>query len=158
MPTKLDKTPNCSVARALGAVGERWSLLIIREAIMGSTRFDEFHVRLGIARNILQSRLRTLVENGVLERSFSSTNARIPHYVLTGKGWDLFPVVAALMHWGDQWLDNGAGAPVLLVDPSTDAAIPRVTLREREGDVLPPRLILLRAGPGATSRTRQRLG
>jgi DNA-binding HxlR family transcriptional regulator len=151
---KLD----CSVARALGEIGERWSLLIIREAIMGSSRFDEFHRRLGIARNILQARLSTLVEADVLQRSLSLENARIPIYALTKKGWDIFPVVAALMHWGDRWLDGGEGPPVILVDSATGSEIQQLVLRHTSGEILSPHQIILRPGRGASSRTRRRFG
>jgi DNA-binding HxlR family transcriptional regulator len=77
---------NCSIAAALGEIGERWSLLILREAVMGSTRFDEFQANLGIARNILTGRLASLVKHGVLTRQVSPENARIHHYRLTQKG------------------------------------------------------------------------
>ncbi len=149
---------NCSVARALGEVGERWSLLIVREAIMGSTRFDEFHQRLGVARNILTRRLETLVAAGVLQRLASEHNARIFIYQLTEKGWDLYPVVAALMHWGDRWIDAGAGPPVVLVDRKTGEPIPRVTLRTERGQAIARADIAIRPGAGATQRTRARLG
>jgi DNA-binding HxlR family transcriptional regulator len=107
---------NCSIQRALGEVGERWSLLIIREAMMGSTRFDEFHERLGVARNILTDRLTTLVAHDVLSRTQSQDNARVHLYRLTPKGLALLPVLAALMHWGDRWIHADIGAPIVLVD------------------------------------------
>lgn len=148
---------NCSVARALGEIGERWSLLIVREAIMGSTRFDEFHQRLGIARNILTARLVTLVAAAVLERTASEQNARIPVYKLTEKGWDLYPVVAALMHWGDRWIELGAGPPVVLVDRASGKPLPRVMLRRDRGQAIPLTDIAIRPGAGATARTKARL-
>jgi DNA-binding HxlR family transcriptional regulator len=157
MTDQIQSLPNCSLARALSVVGERWSLLIVREAIMGSTRFDEFHQRLGVARNILQSRLVTLVEAGILTRDKSEANARIPLYTLTEKGWQLFPALAGLMQWGDRWMDGGKGAPVLLLAASGDAEIQPVELRDGAGRSLDPRLIALKPGPGANAQTRRRM-
>jgi DNA-binding HxlR family transcriptional regulator len=156
MAGKKLENMNCSLARALSEVGGRWSLLIIREAFMGSIRFDEFHVRLGIARNILQARLEALVESGVLSRQISLENARIPNYQLTRKGSDLLPVVASLMHWGDAWINTEKGAPVLLVDRNAGEAIPRVTIRTRSGKPIKSNDIELHAGPGADARTKRR--
>jgi DNA-binding HxlR family transcriptional regulator len=147
---------NCSLARALSQVGERWSLLIIREAIMGTTRFDQFQKRLGIARNILTARLNELVAAGVLTREVSDESARIFDYTLSEKGWDLYGAVAALLHWGDKWLDQGKGAPVVLIDPATKKPLPRVTLKRGNGRQLSPRTVLIRAGAGADERTRRR--
>jgi DNA-binding HxlR family transcriptional regulator len=148
---------NCSVARALGVVGERWSLLVIREAIMGSTRFDEFHARLGVARNILAARLSSLVEAGVLEKTASARSARIYDYKLTKKGWDLLPVIAALMHWGDAWVDPGQGPPVVLVDKKSGKPIPRVVVRRSGGDPIARNDIMIQSGRGASPKTRARL-
>jgi DNA-binding HxlR family transcriptional regulator len=145
------------VARALGQIGERWSLLIVREAIMGSARFDEFHSRLGVARNILTARLTTLVEAGVLQRTQSTESARIFDYTLTDKGWDLLPVVAALMHWGDVWIEPEAGPPIVLIDRRSGRPVPRVTLRDENGTLIDREGIVIRAGRGATPRTRKRL-
>jgi DNA-binding HxlR family transcriptional regulator len=95
---------NCSVARALEVVGERWSLLIIRDAVFGgTTRFQDFQRRLGLAPNILKSRLDNFVENGVMERRQYSRHPEHYEYVLTEKGHDLHPIVIALAAWGDRW-------------------------------------------------------
>jgi DNA-binding HxlR family transcriptional regulator len=147
---------NCSLARALSQVGERWSLLVVREAIMGTTRFDQFQKRLGIARNILTARLGELVTAGVLKREVSGESARIFDYTLTEKGWDLYGAVAALMHWGDTWLDQGKGAPVTLIDATTKKPLPRVALKRDDGRNVSPRTVLIRAGSGADARTRMR--
>jgi DNA-binding HxlR family transcriptional regulator len=148
---------NCSVARALGEVGERWSLLIVREAIMGATRFEAFHAALGIARNILTDRLNALVSDGILGKTASKESARIFDYRLTEKGWDLYGVVAALMHWGDRWLPQESGAPVIIVDRRTGEPVPRVTLRRGEALHIPHGELLIAPGPGANERTRWRL-
>jgi DNA-binding HxlR family transcriptional regulator len=148
---------NCSIAAALGEIGERWSLLIIREALMGSARFDEFHENLGIARNILSDRLSALVRHDVLSKNPSPGNGRIHHYRLTKKGRELLPVLAALMHWGDAWINQSVGAPILLVDRRTQEPIRKVFLAARDGSALEPSDIAILAGPGATGYMRVRL-
>jgi DNA-binding HxlR family transcriptional regulator len=94
----------CSAARALEVVGERWSLLIVRDALYaGATRFNDFR-RLGIATNVLKTRLDGFVEAGIMERRSSSERPEHHEYVLTDKGRDLAPVIAALTAWGDHWV------------------------------------------------------
>jgi DNA-binding HxlR family transcriptional regulator len=148
---------NCSVAKSLDQIGERWSLLIVREALMGSRRFDEFQSRLGIARNILTARLATLVETGVLARR-ATDNARIFDYVLTDKGRALLPVVAAIMHWGDAWIQGATGAPVVLVDRGSGKPVAHMNIRNAAGQVLSQADIQITAGPGATRVMHKRLG
>jgi DNA-binding HxlR family transcriptional regulator len=109
------KEMNCSVARTLAIVGERWTMLILREAFLGRHRFDEFQQGTGIARNILSSRLRDLVRNGILERARSEDAPGRVEYRLTKKGFDLYPVMAAMMRWGDTWLCDEAGPPMTLI-------------------------------------------
>ncbi len=155
MPISLDI--RCSIASALDIVGERWSLLIIREALMGSTRFDEFHERLGIARNILNDRLATLLRHGVMTRTPSPDNARIHHYQLTDKGQELLPVLAALMHWGDRWVHAETGPPIVLVERRTGQPIRDIAIAGAKGTPLHPADIGIAAGPGATAVMRKRL-
>src|SRR4051795_6197493 len=103
---------NCSIAQALEEIGEWWSLLIIRDALLGITRFDDFRERLGIARNILTTRLDTLVDAGVLERRLYD-EARDRHdYVLTAKGRALWPVITTLRQWGDKYVVGRGKEPV----------------------------------------------
>jgi len=92
---------NCSIARALEIVGERWSLLIVRDAFLGVTRFDQFERRLGVAPNTLTARLRSLTDAGVLERRRYNERPQRYEYVLTPRGKDLFPAIVAIMRWGD---------------------------------------------------------
>ncbi|MGC4960583.1 winged helix-turn-helix transcriptional regulator [Gordonia sp. DT101] len=103
---------NCSVAQTLEIVGEWWTLLIVRDALLGVTRFDEFSTRLGIARNVLTQRLDTLVEHEVLTKQPYQDKPVRFDYLLTDKGRDLWTVVAALRQWGDTWAAEG-GAPVV---------------------------------------------
>jgi DNA-binding HxlR family transcriptional regulator len=100
---------DCSVARSLLVVGERWTLLIVRDVFLGVHRFDELHTELGIARSMLTERLRRLVEEGVLERVRYSDHPARYEYHLTAKGRDLGPVLTALRHWGDRHTPASGG-------------------------------------------------
>src|SRR6187397_1775615 len=97
---------NCSVARALEIVGERWTLLIIRDAFLGRRRFEEFQESLGIARNVLTDRLNRLVDEGVLERVLYNERPERFEYRLTAKGRDLQIALAGLRQWGDKYLSE----------------------------------------------------
>jgi DNA-binding HxlR family transcriptional regulator len=114
MDTRIS-TVNCSVARALTVVGERWTLLIIREAFDGVRRFQDFRTRLGIASNLLAARLETLVEAGVLRREpYREPGGRQRYeYHLTERGADLRPVLIALLQWGDKYLADPEGPSVI---------------------------------------------
>lgn len=105
---------DCSVARTLGVVGERWTLLVVREAFYGARRFDEFRANLGIARNILSDRLRGLVEAGILTREPYQQHPERFEYRLTDKGHDLYPALIALMRWGDKHMADDDGPPLVL--------------------------------------------
>jgi DNA-binding HxlR family transcriptional regulator len=100
----------CSVARALEVVGERWTLLIVRDALLGVSRFSEFQRSLGIARNVLADRLESLVQAGVLERRQDHASGH-PDYLLTPRGRALEPVILQLMHWGDELHAAPSGPP-----------------------------------------------
>ncbi len=93
------KDMNCSVARTLSVIGERWTMLILREAFLGRHRFDEFQNATGIARNILSSRLRDLVRDGIFDRARSEGDSGRVEYRLTRKGLELYPVLIAMMRW-----------------------------------------------------------
>jgi DNA-binding HxlR family transcriptional regulator len=104
---------NCSIAGTLELVGERWTLLILRDAFLGTRRFDEFQRNLGIARNVLQSRLEGLVTEGILRRERYHERPERFEYRLTRKGVDLWPVLVALMKWGDTYTAEN-GPPVVM--------------------------------------------
>ena len=111
---RLYETQNCSAARALEVVGERWSLLIVRHALFRNvTRFSDFQRSLGIARNILAARLDWFVEQDLMQRRASTDDPNHQEYVLTEKGRELQPIIVALTHWGDRWAAQGA-PPVVL--------------------------------------------
>ena len=104
---------NCSIARALEVLGERWTLLVIREAFLGTRRFEGFLERMDIARNVLAARLSRLVEEGVLEKVPYQERPPRYEYRLTGKGLDLWPVIVSLLQFGDRYYAP-AGPPVVL--------------------------------------------
>ncbi|WP_354699841.1 putative HTH-type transcriptional regulator [Paraconexibacter sp. AEG42_29] len=106
-------TYQCSVARTVEVVGERWTMLILREAFLGVKRFDHIQRDLGIARNILSDRLGKLVDQGILEKRRYSERPPRFEYRLTAKGRDLYPIVVTLMQWGDKYTAPD-GAPVEL--------------------------------------------
>jgi len=105
---------NCSIAQALEQIGEWWTLLIIRDAFLGVTRFDDFRERLGIARNILTARLDTLVDAGILERRLYDEARERYDYVLTAKGRALWPVLTTLRQWGDKHVVGRGNEPIKL--------------------------------------------
>ncbi len=104
----------CSISRALEVVGERWTLLILRDVLLGRHRFDEFVESLGVTRTVLTGRLRHLVEEGVLERTAYQQRPERFEYHLTDKGHALMPVIAHLLWWGDRYYPEPAGPPRLL--------------------------------------------
>jgi DNA-binding HxlR family transcriptional regulator len=104
---------NCSIARTLELIGERWTILILRESFLGTRRFDDFQRELGVARNVLQTRLERLLDAGILSRvQYQERPARY-EYRLTRKGVDLWPIIVALLDWGDKHASPG-GPPVVL--------------------------------------------
>ncbi len=98
---------DCSIARTLDVVGERWTMLILRDAFYGIRRFDDFQRNLGIARNVLADRLAKLVDRGVLRKEQYEERPPRHEYRLTEKGRDLFRVLLAMAHWGDRWESEG---------------------------------------------------
>lgn len=131
---------SCSIARTLDVVGERWSLLILRDVFYGLRRFDDFRRDLGIARNVLTDRLNKLVDQGVLERRQYQEGPPRFEYRLTPKGRDLLPVLLAMMRWGDRWEAEDDEPPVSLIhtacgnatEPVTTCAHCRETLEWRD--------------------------
>ena len=105
----------CSVAGTLEVIGERWSILVIREVFYGRRRFSEMQRVLGVARNVLASRLERLVDEGILERRIYSERPERYEYFLTEAGLDLWPVMVSLMHWGDKHLGEPGEPPVRIV-------------------------------------------
>ena len=116
------KTDDCSIAATLSFVGDRWSLLILRDSFRGVRRFADFCTDLGIARNVLADRLDKLVSAGIFERVPYQDRPVRHEYRLTAKGRDLSPALVALMHWGDRWA-NAGDPPTLLVHDACGAEL-----------------------------------
>jgi DNA-binding HxlR family transcriptional regulator len=146
---------NCPIARALDQVGEWWSLLIIRECTQGSTRFAEFQSALGIAKNVLASRLERLTELGILERFPLQERVNADGYRLTRKGEELYPILVALMQWGDRWATPSGKPSVALVEDKTGQPIEPVVVRAKDGHPLSFHEVRFAPGPGATLNTHK---
>jgi len=155
-PDKYDPL-KLSVGHILDIIGEGWSMLIVREAFLGTRRFEEFQGRLGIARNILTARLKRLCANEILDRVPVKEGAKRHEYILTNKGKDMLPMLVALSQWGDKWVFGEDNVPVIFLDRAQGEPISSVRVFSTVGEVLRPRDIMVVPGPGATREARKRL-
>jgi DNA-binding HxlR family transcriptional regulator len=130
------KDSMCGVARPLDAIGDWWSLLIVRDAFDGLRRFGEFQKSLGLAKNILSARLRNLVAHGILDTIPASDGGPYQEYVLTQKGQGLFPLLVALRQWGEDFFFEPNEPHVTLVDRATKLPVRRLELRAQDGRML----------------------
>lgn len=159
----------CPVARSMAVLGERWAILVLREAFYGARRFEEFERNLGIAPNILSARLRSLVEHGMLDRvpvggggrgaaegEGSGRGGRRHEYRLTEKGRDFFPAYLALKRWSDRWMTDAAGRVVVLVDRETGNEVTAPVPSRSDGTPLGPEDVRVLPGPGASPAMRRR--
>lgn len=140
----------CSIARSLEVVGERWSLLIVRDALLGLTRFDEFRDSLGVARNVLTDRLDRLVEHGVFERVRYQDRPARYEYRLTPKGLELFTPLLGLLHWGDRHLADEHGPPRLVEHAGCGGPVAQQLTCTDCGQTLAPGQVHTRPGPALT--------
>ncbi len=147
---------NCSVAQALDVLGDWWTLLLVREAFFGTTRFKDFQRHLGIAKNILSARLEHLVERGVFEQVPVGEGGRRMEYRLTPMGRDLLTVLTALREWSDRWVYGEGHEPLVVVDSKTGKPPPRLRLRDGQGRLIDPSRLRARPGPGAEPETLAR--
>jgi DNA-binding HxlR family transcriptional regulator len=146
----------CPIARSLERVGEWWSILILRDAFAGLTRFDAFQKSLGIAPNMLTRRLTALVEAGLLERRRYNEHPPRDEYLLTERGRDFRPVLLAMMAWGNRHFAP-EGATVLLVDAATGTAADPVLVDRATGRAVDGPDYVLAPGPAASEALRRRL-
>lgn len=137
----------CGVARPLDAIGDWWSLLIVRDAFDGLTRFGEFQKSLGLAKNVLSTRLRNLVAHGILDTVPASDGGPYQEYVLTAKGRGLFPLLVALRQWGEDFFFEPGEAHVLLVDKKNGLPVRKLELRAQDGRVLGAEDTVVRTPP-----------
>src|SRR5882757_9381126 len=133
--TSLEKA-ECPIARSLDAIGDWWSLLIIRDAFLGIRRFSEFQKNIGLAKNILTVRLRTLVDQGILKTAPASDGSAYQEYVLTAKGRGVFPVLVALRQWSEEFDDYPEEIATILVDREKGKPVRKLELRSQDGRLL----------------------
>ncbi|MDR2318875.1 MAG: helix-turn-helix transcriptional regulator [Pseudomonas sp.] len=131
-----ENNAQCPVARALEVLGDRWALMILRDAFDGLRRFSEFQKNLGLAKNILASRLKLLVESGLLMTQPASDGSAYKEYVLTEKGRSVFPVVVGLRQWGERYLFEAGEPRSELVEGATGQTIEVMQVRTEDGRVL----------------------
>jgi DNA-binding HxlR family transcriptional regulator len=155
---KTYERENCSAARALESVGERWSLLIVRDALFrNATRFADFQRGLGIASNILANRLDGFVSAGVMARRTSASRVNHHEYLLTEKGRDLAPVVIALTAWGDRWAAPH-GAPIVYRHRDCGGRVNAALRCDACGRTVAAEMVQVRPGPGSSDRRDTRDG
>lgn len=152
MARKRFDDSNCSVARALDEVGDWWSLLVVLHAMYGTRRFVDFQKELGIARNILCDRLARLVDNQVLRKVEVGEHGSRFEYRLTDKGRDLFPIVIALLQWGEKWNPAPEHEPLDLRDRESGEVISPVTVQTKDGKPLSVRDVFIQ---GAISSAKK---
>jgi DNA-binding HxlR family transcriptional regulator len=138
----------CSIAKSLEVIGERWSLLIVRDVMNGNRRFGEMQRSLGVARNVLSARLQRLVEEGILERRAYQESPPRYEYFLTEKGLDLWPALIALLAWGDRYSAGEEGPPMLIVHKECGGRVSERGTCESCGKVLTARDARQVPGPG----------
>lgn len=147
---------NCSWAQTAEAIGDKWSIMIIRSAFFGVSTFSEFLDELAISKSILAQRLEHLIAHDVLKRAPSRPGGTRLVYKLTDKGRDLFPAIVALGQWGDKWIFGEGNEPVMVVDRAKEQPVLRMEVNSRDGRSLKLSEAGYIAGPGATEDTRKR--
>jgi DNA-binding HxlR family transcriptional regulator len=149
MPIQAFAEKNCSIARSLSFLGERWTVLVLRDLMLGRRRFDEIQESLGVATNVLSQRLATLVDEGVAERRRYSEHPERFEYRLTQKGLELEPVLLALLAWGDRYTTGPEGPPLETVHGDCGHSFHLVPTCSHCGEEIDPRHVKSRPGPGA---------
>jgi len=142
---------NCSIARSLELIGERWTLLVIRDAFLGVRRFEDFQASLGVARNVLSARLARLVDEGILEKSRYQERPERFEYRLTEKGIGLWPVLVSLLKWGDRYAPGEHGPPRVIEHRGCGGQVTEQLRCDRCGRPLGPADVVARPGPGAAA-------
>lgn len=138
----------CSIARTADLIGERWTLLVLRDLFAGLSRFEDVRRDLGIASNVLSDRLNTLERGGLIERRRYQTNPPRDEYVLTEKGRDLYPVITTIVAWGDKWLAGAEGPPALIMHSACGHPATAVTVCDNCSQPLNAENTYAAPGPG----------
>jgi len=144
---------DCPIARSLEQIGDWWSLLIIREALFGVRRFGEFQSNLGMAKNILATRLRSLLDHGILTTAPASDGSAYQEYVLTPKGRGTFPVLVALRQWTEEFDDHPEQIATILVDRAKGRPVKKLELHAEDGRLLGQGDTLLKPRPAPRRRS-----
>jgi DNA-binding HxlR family transcriptional regulator len=139
----------CSVARTIAVIGDRWTLLILRDCFLRIRRFDEFEERLGITRHVLADRLKKLVARGVLKKIPYQQNPVRHEYRMTSAGLDMYPVLCSLRHWGDRYAAGRSGPPLLFRHRDCGHVFDPVMTCSGCGEPIDPRAVEVLAGPAA---------
>lgn len=145
---------SCSVARTVSVIGDRWTLLILRDCFLRVRRFEEFQSRLGITRHLLADRLRKLTKAGVLKKVAYQDRPQRFEYRLTEKGLDLYPMLMAIVHWGDTHMAGRRGRPMLHRHKACGRDFDPVLVCSECGEPLDARGVHVHAGPGAPREAR----
>ena len=148
------KNGDCPIARSLDAIGDWWSLLIIREALFGSRRFGEFQKRLGLAKNILTVRLRALVDQDILETAPASDGSAYQEYLLTPKGRGVFPILVALRQWSEEFDARPEEIATILIDREKGRPVRKLELYSQDGRLLTSADIALKPRPAGKQGKR----
>lgn len=143
----------CSIARSVDLLGDWWTPLVLREAFLGVRRFDDMQRSLGIGRNVLTQRLKRLVEEGMLDRVQYQGKPDRYEYVLTDKGRDFYPVLAAMIAWGDRWLSGDEGPPIVLRHKACGHDMTARVVCSECGEPIEARDVRARLGPGYPADT-----
>ncbi len=138
----------CSIARSLSVIGDRWTMLLLRNAFLGTRRFDDFQAQLGVTRHVLAERLKRLVEHNILKKVPYQDRQERFEYRLTEKGRDFYPVLLALVSWGDKWMDEGRGPPIIYQHKSCGQMMTPSLMCSECHEPLTARDVIPMMGPG----------
>lgn len=155
MPRQSFAEVDCGLAQAAQQVGDKWTLVILRDAFNGITRFDDFARHLGVASNVLTARLHELVGAGILLRRPAAGDGRAVDYKLTTKGLDLFPLIVFLQQWGDRWMPKPERQRILLTDRLTDRPLRPVQVLDADGQALGTQDTRCHLPPGGSAVMQQ---
>ncbi|MCG2630161.1 helix-turn-helix transcriptional regulator [Bradyrhizobium sp. WYCCWR 13023] len=143
----------CPIARSLEVIGDWWSLIIIRDAMLGLRRFGEFQSKLGVAKNILSARLRSMVDHGILETAPASDGSAYQDYLLTPKGRGLFPILVALRQWSEEFDDAPEEIDTIMIDRAKGRPVKKLELHAEDGRLLSLADITLKPRPAPRRRS-----
>jgi DNA-binding HxlR family transcriptional regulator len=146
----------CSIARTLSVIGDRWTMLVLRETFLRTRRFEDFQGHIGATRHVLADRLQKLVEHGILERVQYQDRPPRFEYKLTEKGRDLYPVITSLLGWGDRWMADEDGPPIELVHRSCGHRMVPVPSCPHCGEHVTARDVTAQPGAAAAARGGRR--